>query len=145
MVTKEILNQYIDLKKEIEETREKIEKNKRQIEKLEREGNVVDSVAGGKGGIEHFKIEGFPYPEYSRKKTLLYSRQTTLTNLELELMEIVNQIELFIASVDDSLMRRIINLRFIEKMPWNKVADRIGGANTEDSVRKSFERFMKQN
>ena len=47
MVNKEILNQYIDLKKEIEETREKIEKNKRQIEKLERDGNVVDSVAGG--------------------------------------------------------------------------------------------------
>lgn len=145
MVTKEILNQYIDLKKEIEETREKIEKNKRQIEKLEKDGNVVDSVTGGKGGIEHFKIEGFPYPEYSRKKTLLYSRQTTLTNLELELMETINQIELFISSVDDSLMRRIINLRFIEKLSWNKVADRIGGANTEDSVRKSFERFMKQN
>lgn len=145
MVNKEILNQYIDLKKEIEETREKIEKNKSQIEKLEKDGNVVDSVTGGKGGIEHFKIEGFPYPEYSRKKTLLYSRQTTLTNLELELMETINQIELFISSVDDSLMRRIINLRFIEKLSWNKVADRIGGANTEDSVRKSFERFMKQN
>ena len=144
MVTKEILNQYIDLKKEIEETREKIEKNKKQIEKIENDGNVADSVSGGEGGIKHFKVEGFPYPEYSRKKTLLYARQTTLTNLEIELMETINQIELFISSVDDSLMRRIINLRFIEKLSWNKVADRIGGGNTEDSIKKTFYRFMEK-
>ena len=50
--------------------------------------------------------------------------------------------EEFIASVQDSRIRRIINLRFIEKLSWNKVADRIGGGNTEDSVRKAFDRYM---
>lgn len=144
MITKKILNEYIDLQKEIEETREKIAKVEKQIEKIEKQGAVIDTVSGGNGGIQHFKIEGFPYPEYSRKKTLLYARQTTLTNLEIELMETINEIELFISQIDDSFMRRIINLRFIEKLSWGEVANRMGGYNNEDNIKKAFYRFMEK-
>lgn len=144
MVTKKVLDEYIDLQKEIEETREKIKRVESQIEKLEKQGAVFDTVSGGKGGIQHFKIEGFPYPEYSRKKTLLYARQTTLTNLELELMETINDVEIFITQIDDSFMRRIINLRFIEKLSWGEVAKRMGGANNEDNIKKAFYRFMEK-
>lgn len=142
MISKEILIQYSDLQEEVKEVRERIERTERQIAKIEENGNVIDTVSGGCGGIQHFKIEGFPYPEYSRKKTLLYARKATLASLELELMEMLNQVEEFIASVDDSRMRRIITLRFIDNLSWNKVADRIGGNNTEDSVKKAFYRFM---
>lgn len=142
MISKEILIQYSDLQEEVKEVRERIERTERQIAKIEEDGNVIDTVIGGGGGIQHFKIEGFPYPEYSRKKTLLYARKATLASLELELMEMLNQVEEFIASVDDSRMRRIITLRFIDNLSWNKVADRIGGNNTEDSVKKAFYRFM---
>ena len=138
MISKEILIQYSDLQEEVKEVRERIDKTEKQITKLEAEGNVVDSVSGGNGGTQHFKIEGFPYPEYSRKKTLLYARKATLASLEMELMETLNKVEEFIASVDDSRMRRIITLRFIDNLSWNKVADRIGGNNTEDSVKKAF-------
>lgn len=142
MISKEILIQYSDLQEEVKEVRERIDKTEKQIAKIEEEGNVVDSVSGGNGGTQHFKIEGFPYPEYSRKKTLLYARKATLASLELELMETLNQVEEFIKSVDDSRMRRIITLRFVDNLSWNKVADRIGGNNTEDSVKKAFYRFM---
>lgn len=142
MISKEILIQYSDLQEEVKEVRERIERTEKQIAKIEEDGNVIDTVSGGGGGIQHFKIEGFPYPEYSRKKTLLYARKATLASLELELMEMLNQVEEFIASVDDSRMRRIITLRFIDNLSWNKVADRIGGNNTEDSVKKAFYRFM---
>lgn len=142
MISKEILIQYSDLQEEVKEVRERIERTERQIAKIEEDGNVIDTVSGGSGGIQHFKIEGFPYPEYSRKKTLLYARKATLASLELELMEMLNQVEEFIASVDDSRMRRIITLRFIDNLSWNKVADRIGGNNTEDSVKKAFYRFI---
>lgn len=144
MITKKILHEYIDLQREIEETREKIVKVEKQIAKIEKQGAVIDTVSGGDGGIQHFKIEGFPYPEYSRKKTLLYARQTTLTNLEIELMETINEIELFISQIDDSFMRRIINLRFIEKLSWGEVANRMGGANNEDNIKKAFYRFMEK-
>lgn len=144
MISKEILTQYSDLQEEVKEVRNRIESTEKQIAKIEEEGNVIDTVSGGSGGIQHFKVEGFPYPEYSRKKSLLYVRKATLVNLELELTETLNQVEEFIAGVEDSRIRRIITLRFIENLSWNKVADRIGGGNTEDSVKKMFYRFMEK-
>lgn len=144
MVSKEILTQYNDLLEEAKEVRERISQTEKQIAKIEEAGNVIDTVSGGSGGIQHFKIEGFPYPEYSRKKSLLYARKSILANLELELLETLNQVEKFIASVEDSRMRRIITLRVIDNLSWNSVADRIGGGNTEDSVKKSFYRFMEK-
>ena len=65
MVTKEVLSQYIDLQEEIKEVQQKIKKLESDIRKIESDGNVVDSVSGGCGGTEHFRIEGFTYPAYS--------------------------------------------------------------------------------
>ena len=141
MVSKEILIQYSDLQQECKEVREKIEKLERQIAKIEADGAVVDKVRGGLGGLQSFKIEGFPYPEYSRKKTLLYARKATLSELEMELLETLNEVEEFIASISDSHIRRIVNLRVIDGLSWSEVARKIGG-NTEDSVKKAFYRFM---
>ena len=143
-VSKEILVQYTDLQKERKEVREKIEKLEKQIETIENDGNVSDKVRGGDGGLQSFKIEGFPYPEYSRKKTLLYMRKATLSELEMELIETLNEVEEFITTIKDSHMRRIISLRVVDGLSWNKVADRIGGGNTDDSVRKAFDRFMEK-
>ena len=95
MVSKEILIQYSDLQQECKEVREKIEKLEKQIEKIESDGAVIDKVRGGDGGLQSFKIEGFPYPEYSRKKTLLYARKATLSELEMELLETLNDVEIF--------------------------------------------------
>ena len=143
MVTKEILTQYADLQKECKEVREKIEKLEKQIAKIEADGSVVDKVSGGEGGFQSFKIEGFPYPEYIRKKTLLYARKATISELEMELLETLNEVEEFIASIKDSHIRRIVNLRIVDGLSWCEVARKIGG-NTEDSVRKAFERFMEK-
>nr|DAU34023.1 MAG TPA: Protein of unknown function (DUF722) [Caudoviricetes sp.] len=144
MVTKEVLSQYSDLQEEIKEVRLKIERLERDIDRIEDGEMVIDSVTGGNGGKQHFKIEGVPFPEYSRKKTLLYARKATLQLLEDDLLEKTNEVEEFITSIDDSRIRRIINLRFLENKTWNQVADYIGGGNTEDSVRKSFTRFLEK-
>ena len=142
-ISKEVLIQYSDLQKECKEVREKIEKLEKQIDRIEKDGNVIDKVRGGDGGLQSFKIEGFPYPEYSRKKTLLYARKATLSELEMELLETLNEVEEFIASISDSHIRRIVNLRVVDGLSWNEVSRKIGG-NTEDSVRKAFERFMEK-
>ena len=144
MVSKKILGQYSDLQEEIKELRQRIEKTELQIARIEEQGSVVDKVMGGEGGLQPFRIEGFPYPEYSRKKTLLYSRRETLSIREKKLDEMINQIEKFVSGIDDSRMRRIISFRFIDKMSWGKVAQRIGGNTTADSVRMEFKRFMEE-
>ena len=141
-ISKEILMQYADLQQECIEVREKIEKLEKEIDKIKTEGSVIDKVRGGEGGLQSYKIEGFPYPEYSRKKTLLFARKAILSELEMELLETLNEVEEFMHGLEDSHIRRIINLRVIEQLSWNKVADRMGGNNTEDSVRKAFDRFI---
>lgn len=159
MVSKSVLKQYIDLKAESEEIREKISKLEKQIGDIEKrikeieEKNetVKDKVMGGLGGIQGFNIEGIPMREYEKKKSdlmvkklLLNQRKSTLEILEYQIIQQTNDVEEFIASIDDSRMRRIVNLRFIQNLSWNKVADRIGGGNTEDGIRMSFDRFMQK-
>lgn len=142
MVTKQILVQYADLQQEVKEVREKVAKLEAQIDKIEGEGEVIDKVMGGEGGLQPFKIQGFPYPEYSKKKTLLRARKAILSQLELQLLETLNQVEEFITAIDDSHIRRIVSFRVIDGLSWSKVAQRMGGGNTEDSVRKAFDRYI---
>lgn len=144
MISKSILKQYIDLQEEIRETKERIEKTEKQIQKIEKGGTVVDSVTGGYGGIQRYKIEGFPCAEYGKLKERLYMRKATLQSLENELMEKISEIEKFISSIDNSRIRRIISFRFIDGMTWEQVAINIGGGNSEDSVRMAFNRFMEE-
>lgn len=144
-VSKEILNQYTNLQKECKEVREKINKLEKQIEKIEDEGVVIDKVRGGEGGLQSFRIEGFPYPEYSRKKTLLFARKAKLSEIELDLLEKVNMVEEYISSLSDSHIRRIISLRVVEGLSWGKIAIKMGGNNTEDSVRMCYNRFIENN
>lgn len=159
MVTKEILTQYSDLLKEKEEVRNKIAYLEDRIPKLEEkikkieDGEVVkDKVRGGLGGIQSFTVEGVPTEEYQKKRTELLSkklmlnqRKSILEILEFEITEKISDVEEFISSIDDSRMRRIINLKFIENLTWLQVANRIGGGNTESSIKMSFHRFMENN
>ena len=158
MVTKEILVQYSDLVEEVKEVRKKIDFLESRIPKIQERINeiesgelVKDKVRGGIGGLQSFTIEGTPVKEYEERKTELMSkklilnkRKTNLEELEFELLKKTNEVEEFIASLDDSRMRRIINLRFIENMTWNEVADNIGGGNTEGSIKMAFQRFMEK-
>ena len=152
-----MLTQYSDTRKEVKEIQERIEKLENRIPKLEKriseieDGETVkDKVYGGNGGLQGFVVEGVPLREYTDKKTelkikrmLLSERKEMLGILELELLRQTNEIQRFINSIKDSHVRRIITLRVVDELSWNEVADRMGGMNTEDSVRKAFERFVK--
>lgn len=143
MVDKNVLQQYMDLKNEIIDVRRKIADLEKQIANLENM-TVKDKVKGGEGGLQSFNIEGFPTKEYSRKKTMLYSRKTTLALLEADIDEKILEVEKFMADIGDSRIRRIIDLRYIRNLSWNDVAAKIGGGNTEDTVKKQFYRFMEK-
>lgn len=142
MVSKKILIQYSDLRREIEETRSRIKKIEQQIAKIEESGSVKDTVSGGEGGIQHFEVEGFPYPEYGRKKTLLYARKAVLKNLEEELLEAINEVEEYIASVRDSKMRRILTMRFLENLSYDQIGARMGYDRT--SISKKIDKFLSE-
>ena len=50
----------------------------------------------------------------------------------------------FIMSIDDPQTRLIVKLRCYNMLSWNAVADRIGGMNSEYTVKKRFYRFLKK-
>lgn len=55
-----------------------------------------------------------------------------------------NRLMRYISSVDDSFMRQILTLRYVNGCSWLQVAMRIGGGNTEDSVRMAHKRFLEK-
>lgn len=141
-MTKDILAQYCDLQQETKDIQKRIDNLTQQIAKIESEGEVIDGVSGGAGGSQHFKIKGFPIPEYSHKRTRLYLNKAQLETAEMELLELTNQVEEYIQSLQDSRIRRIIRFKIIDGLTWYQVAMNIGGKCTEESVRKEFERFI---
>ncbi len=50
----------------------------------------------------------------------------------------------FIDGIDDSLVRQVLHYRYSKCMTWRQVAYVIGGRNTEESVRKIAERYLKK-
>lgn len=48
----------------------------------------------------------------------------------------------YIENVEDAQIRLILDLRFAKRLSWVQVAHRVGGGNTEDSVRKACFRYL---
>ena len=141
-LTKDVVIQYVDLIEETKELRRRIDTLEKEIKKMEKEGSVIDCVKGGEGGIQNFKVEGFPVPAYSRKKTLLYIRKANLEALEMEKLELVIQAEEYINSIADARMRRLLNLKIIEGLTYMQVAAKMGRRATPDSIRMEVNRFF---
>lgn len=63
-----------------------------------------------------------------------------LARVQIERRKVIEYID----GIDDSMMRQIIFLRNVSCMNWNQIATEIGGYNTEDSIRKMYDRFLKK-
>jgi len=59
---------------------------------------------------------------------------------EIHLQELKLQAWAFVQSINDSLLRQIIILRFIDGKSWFKVSEAIGGDATADGCRMTFNR-----
>lgn len=142
---KNVLAQYVDLVQEIKDVERRIADAERKLRRLEEEGEVTDTVKGGEGGIQHFTITGFPSRDYSRTKTLLQTRKSTLYSLQSEIEQSINEVQEFINGIENSHDRRIVTMRVIDGMQFKQIAKRMGGGNTEDGVRQAYFRILKRN
>lgn len=93
------------------------------------------------------KITGLPHVGGISDKTAIAAEIADCeavidAKIKLSVVE-YNRLNRYIATVDDSLTRQILTLRFVEGMPWTQVARSIGGGNTADGVRKSCDRFIR--
>ena len=114
---------------------------KQQIDNLESE-IVTDRVRGS--DVEHpyiektYIIRGLAYDrrKIKRLKEKLQRRVDDLIDLVAEINE-------YIETIDDSLLRQIITLRHVNGLTWDQVAASIGGGNTAENVRQAYSRFFK--
>lgn len=140
------------MKEEIKDIRRRINDLEKQIAKIQKEGTVKDTVSGGMGGIQHFVVEGFPVPEYNRKMMLLRARKAKLEEMEIELLELTNQAEEYINSIEKSELRIMFRLYYIDNLTWVQVAHRMNGmfpkrriAYNDKNCQKKHERFFAEN
>lgn len=148
---KSVLIQYCDMQAEIKELRRLIKMTEERLEKIEQEGEVSDVVSGGMGGIQHFKVTGFPTVEHAKVKQLLVSRRQRLKMKEAELLELTNQIEEYIESIKKSEIRIMFRMYYIEGLTWNQVAHQMNEMfsktkriYTENSCRMKRNRFFEE-
>ena len=125
MVSKEILVQYSDMQEEIKKMREDIQKTEDSIAKLIEEGTVQDKVYGGLGGIQGFKIEGFPVAIYERRKRILRKKVDRLSDRENDLLELTETIETFIDEIPVSRDRRIFKAIYFENKTQQQIASEL--------------------
>ena len=120
--SKEIMIQYSDIQEELKQMRIDIQKTEDDIAKLLEEGTVQDKVKGGLGGLQGFKIEGFPVTAFEKRKRILRSKMDRLSDRENDLLEMTESIELFIDNIPVSRDRRIFKAIYFENKTQQQVA-----------------------
>lgn len=101
-------------------------------------------------GASTSSLSGMPTAKSNSSRTERYALEIA------ELEEMINErrakcidelfmLEQWIGKIQDSRTRLIFTYRFMRKMSWQQVAYRIGGHETEDSVKKTCYRYLKEN
>lgn len=87
-----------------------------------------------------------PLSEQDIGQTRPYLKElsVTLAKRKEEYFRLYRKLQSCLQSVPDSELRQIIQLRFLEGLPWKSVAAKIGGNATEDNVRKRCVRYLKK-
>lgn len=151
---KNILEQYIEMKIEIKDLRDRIDADERRLKRIEKEGVVSDTVTGTRqdGTFGSIKITGYPVPEHDRVRSMIKKRVAKLHILEDDLLEAVNAIDDFIEKIPQSDLRMIFRFRYLDDMTWAAVAlnmnDRFPKRRikyTEDSCRMRHDRYLENN
>lgn len=134
-MNKEKLSQLHHLKNEIELLQKQLDNMDYSI--------VSDSVKGSSISFPYVKhtiiITGADVEEYERKMDRL--KRQLARRLD-ELMDIVDEINEYIRTIDDSEMRQILSLRYVNNLTWQQIAHHLGYQD-ESVPRKRCDRFLK--
>ena len=130
-MTKKELSQLYYLNREIEE-------DKRRLEELR------TAAVGGAA-----KITGMPHVGGTGRNlenvAILIAEAEQLLDLKIKQSIIeYNRLNRYIQDVEDTLMRQILSMRYVNGLSWVQVAMHIGGGNTEESVKKQCYWYLRK-
>jgi hypothetical protein len=118
----------------------------REIEQLKSRIEELECIAVS----DTSRITGMPHVTGISDKVGIYAAEIAdlkeLLNLNLKkCFYELNRLNRYIESIDDSQMRMIMTLRYVNGLSWRQIAFSIGGGNTEDSIKKLAYRYLKKN
>ena len=138
-VDKQILYQYIDACELARETEREIEQIRRRRREIVTDKVKMSDYDFPFGQIS-YTIHGIPYDDQDqgmldRKERILEERKAAAEAIKLQVEEWLVTVPL--------RMQRIIRYKVFGGMTWAQVAQRMGRKNTENGLKKEFERFMR--
>ena len=118
----------------------------REIVQLERQLEELECLAEGTTQA----ITGMPHGSGTSDKVGRYAvriadLRSMIDNRKAHCWDELNRLNAYIDGVEDSLTRQILTLRYVNGLSWQQVADSVGGANTEGSVKQLAYRYLKAN
>ena len=150
---KHILEQYADAAARTKILRRTVERLEIRLKKIiEKEYIAADSVSLGKKGkkpLGRVTITGFPDKLCGETRAMLAKRKTKLQQEEQELLELMTEVEEYIAGIQDVEIRNILTLYYIDDLSWQKVAGRMNVLYkrrhyTDNGCRLKHDRFLKK-
>lgn len=144
-IEKNVLEQYTSIKKEIADLERRNKADQKEIKKLEKQ-ITRDTVTGSRDDltIGPIPVEGIAERLIEKKRDCIRGRMSKQLQYRLKLEDMKAEIEEYIQKIEDSEIRRIARLRYIEGLNWRQVAVHMGKGYTEDSCRIKIERFLKK-
>lgn len=130
MKREELMKVYY-LEKEIAEWKDEIERIR---ESALPKGVRFDAISGG----------GRYTDMVAQAASLIADTERKIKKKLLELEMARSEIVRYIMDIDDCQTRLIFKLRCLDHMTWNEVADKVGGMNSEYSVKKRFYRYLEK-
>lgn len=128
-IDKEILIEYSDALARVKLLREQLQKKQEHLDRLRERGYVVaDTVTMGKRGKKPLGtavIIGYPFPESQRASRAYERCYAILMDEEQELLELIGDVEEYIAGIDKVEIRNIMTLYYVEGLNWVQVAHRM--------------------
>ena len=114
-----------------------IDADKRKLAELE---VAATSVTGNISGLPHTK--GFIRSDRTALAADIADLKKKIRNKIRSSEREFIKLNKYIYSIKDPFISRIINLRHIDGLTWNQIAEIMGGNNTENSVRMAYNRFV---
>lgn len=152
---KEILVNYSDALARVKLLRSQMEKKEKQLDKLRETGVAADTVSYGKRGKKSLgttTIVGYPDAKLQRAARAYEKSHAVLLEEEQGLLELITQVEEYIAGITDIKIRNIMTLYYVENMNWVQVAHKMNDIYvskksyfTDGSCRLRHDRFLEKN
>lgn len=107
---------------------------------------VIDGVIASDSEypyIAHIqKIEGLEINHDKFENHIINLELRRVRKMQDETDTALSEIRQMVDGIDDEFIKAIITYRFIEGMSWRQVAFRMGGGNSEASVKMAYRRYM---